>query len=579
VSLNSILADEMRERAVWLARYDAAMKGQAVALLKRLERDVVTKMSELEDFGELTQAGRARLEAIITWARSTIANAYKGVNEAAVEQLVDLAKAEVAFVERTMDKSVGVKLLDTAVTPAGIAEIVSNTMIRGNPMEDWWAGQAADLGRKFASEMRLGMLAGETLGQLIQRVRGTQAGGYEDGIMAVSRRGAAALVRTAVQTVSNNTRMKVYKDNDDVVGSLQHVSTLDDRTTDVCKARDGLRWKLNGEPIGHDMKFDQPPLHWNCRSTLIPVTKTWAEMGFDVDELTPGQRASMDGAVPADMTYEQWLKGKSEEFQNRVLGVEKAQMWRDGEITFRDLVDQTGRPLTIEEMQDRVTERDLVDEAMFEGVGEEVSGGDQPSFVSAFQRDDQGNLLYKDTDPAQLKQAHRSLTDYINEFDSEGVRQYVSSEWEDINKALLGDAETEEAQLWLSDLKSATKPLSESMLVYRGTMGASGKYGGVKEGSVLRYNAYTSTSSSFKMATHFGEKRPDPTSATSFVPVVIEMKLEKGAKAIVTNAKEMEVILAPNTRMEVVSVSENVTIKNSNGWTYEVGKLIRGVVR
>lgn len=359
MSLNSILADEMRERAVWLARYDVAMKNQMVALLKRLERDVVAKMADLEDFGELTAAGRARLEAIIVWTRSTIANAYKGVYEKSVEQLVDLARAEVAFVERTMNKAVGVQLLDTAVTPAGLSEIVSNTMVRGNPMEDWWAGQAADLGRKFAAEMRLGMVAGETLGQLIGRVRGTAANGYEDGIMAVSRRNAAALVRTAVQSVSNNTRMKVYKANDDVVGMLQHVSTLDDRTTDVCKARDGLRWKLDGEPVGHDFKFAQPPLHWNCRSTLIPVTKTWAEMGFDVDELTPKQRASMDGVVPADMTYEQWLKTKGEEFQNRVLGVEKAQMWRDGEITFRDLVDQSGRPLTIEEMQDRVTERDL----------------------------------------------------------------------------------------------------------------------------------------------------------------------------------------------------------------------------
>ena len=359
MSLNSILADDLRERAVFLARYDVTMRNRMVALLKQLERDVTRRMMDLDEFGELTAAGRQRMEAIIGWTRSTIANAYKGMNEASVEQLVNLARNEVKFVERSINQGVGVQLLDTSVTPAGLAEIVSNTMIRGNPMEEWWAGQAVDLGRKFAAEMRIGMAAGETLSQLVQRVRGTSMNGFQDGIMQTATRNAAALVRTAVQSVSNNTRMKVYKENSDVVGSLQHVSTLDDRTTDVCKARDGLRWTLDGEPIGHDMRFDQPPLHWNCRSTLIPVTKTWREMGFDVDELTPAQRASMDGAVPADMTYEKWLKTKGEGFQDRVLGQEKAQMWRDGEITFRDLVDQTGRPLTLEELQDVATVRDL----------------------------------------------------------------------------------------------------------------------------------------------------------------------------------------------------------------------------
>jgi hypothetical protein len=37
--------------------------------------------------------------------------------------------------------------------------------------------------------MRQGIFAGETKDQLIQRVRGTKAHNFEDGIMAISRRG------------------------------------------------------------------------------------------------------------------------------------------------------------------------------------------------------------------------------------------------------------------------------------------------------------------------------------------------------------------------------------------------------
>jgi hypothetical protein len=75
-------------------------------------------------------------------------------------------------------------------------------------------------------------------------------------------------------------------------------------------------------------------------------------MGFDLDELSPTQRASMDGAVSADMTYEQWLKTKGEAFQDRVLGQGKAQLWRGGHIGLRDLLDQQGRPITLTRLEE-----------------------------------------------------------------------------------------------------------------------------------------------------------------------------------------------------------------------------------
>lgn len=581
MSLNTIIADELRERAVFLARYDATMRNKMVALLKQLERDVTRRMMDLDEFGELTAAGRARMEAIITWTRSTIANAYKGIHQASVEQLVNLARNEVAFIEKTMNKGVGVQLLDTSVTPAGLAEIVSNTMVRGNPMEEWWAGQAVDLGRKFAAEMRIGMAAGETLSQLVQRVRGTSANGFSDGIMQTATRNAAALVRTAVQSVSNNTRMKVYKENEDVIGSLQHVSTLDDRTTDVCKARDGLRWKLNGEPIGHDMKFDQPPLHWNCRSTLIPVTKTWAEMGFDVDELTPGQRASMDGAVPADMTYEQWLKGKGEEFQNRVLGQEKAQMWRDGEITFRDLVDQTGRPLTLEELQDKVTERDLVDtDAMFEGSGSAVEESSSDIIVDPQTRE----LRNMGPSRAELLQSHRTLPTYVDEMKTPALEHYIAEGFTDINSFLNSgmDAEVDGTEMTLGQMadqmKRLSKPVQSDLSVYRGTAMHSGRYDNIGVGSTIDYKGFVSTSRSIDEAAQFADKSKDNGSEKTVV--MLEISLPKGQRAIITNAAEAEVILPADTRLVVESVEQDVVLnrRSSYGGPLTINKFIRARV-
>jgi hypothetical protein len=40
-----------------------------------------------------------------------------------------------------------------------------------------------------------------------------------------------------------------------------------------------------------------------------------------------------------------------------VLGAGKADLWRRGKITFRDLLDQNGRPLTTEELRAKAARR------------------------------------------------------------------------------------------------------------------------------------------------------------------------------------------------------------------------------
>jgi len=99
----------------------------------------------------------------------------------------------------------------------------------------------------------------------------------------------------------------------------------------------------------------------NCRSMLLPVLKKWDELGSPAlakfKEFPKGQRASMDGLVPADLTYSDWLKKKElagPEFANKLLGKGKAQLWRDGKITLQQLVDNSGQPFTLKELKKTV---------------------------------------------------------------------------------------------------------------------------------------------------------------------------------------------------------------------------------
>ncbi|MDE3957705.1 phage head morphogenesis protein, partial [Glaesserella parasuis] len=61
-------------------------------------------------------------------------------------------------------------------------------------------------------------------------------------------------------------------------------------------------------------------------------------------------RASQDSPVSEQINYENWLKSKSPEQQDQVLGKGKADLWRRGVITFADMLDQSGRPLTLKDL-------------------------------------------------------------------------------------------------------------------------------------------------------------------------------------------------------------------------------------
>jgi hypothetical protein len=59
----------------------------------------------------------------------------------------------------------------------------------------------------------------------------------------------------------------------------------------------------------------------------------------------------MDGQVPADITFDKWLRGKDKAFQNNMLGVGKAKLWRARRITLQQLVDMRGNPLSLQQIE------------------------------------------------------------------------------------------------------------------------------------------------------------------------------------------------------------------------------------
>lgn len=90
-----------------------------------------------------------------------------------------------------------------------------------------------------------------------------------------------------------------------------------------------------------------PPLHFNCRCVRIPVVKSWRDLGFDIDEVPEGTRASMDGQVPETQTYGAWLKTQPASVQDEALGPKRAELFRGGMTVDRFVRD--GRVVRLDE--------------------------------------------------------------------------------------------------------------------------------------------------------------------------------------------------------------------------------------
>lgn len=90
------------------------------------------------------------------------------------------------------------------------------------------------------------------------------------------------IARTEITRASNEASEEAYIQSG-VVEEKEYLAELDDKTSEICQHMDGKTFKL-GEPImekgqtiaGYTNNYEtamHPPLHPNCRSTLIPVIK------------------------------------------------------------------------------------------------------------------------------------------------------------------------------------------------------------------------------------------------------------------------------------------------------------------
>lgn len=320
--------------------------------IKILEKAMIRQGQELRRIlssVDITDFSRARAEALINEVARILGDIHSPARKELITDMEQIGIYQAGFEVAALDAvSNGITFTipsDTQVIQAVRLNPLSIKGASGGKLLDTFLEDfsASDI-NMMTGAIRQGFFEGKTTQQIIQSLIGTKANKYKDGLLDISRRNAETITRTSVQHAAMQGSMMAMMENEDVLKGYRWISTLDSRTSSVCRSLDGVVFRFGKGPV--------PPAHANCRSRITP------ELDDDLKWLDEGStRSSKDGYVSADLSYYEWLKTQPQDFIVDALGKSRAALFTKGGIDAKEFarlnLGRNFEPLTLAEMRDK----------------------------------------------------------------------------------------------------------------------------------------------------------------------------------------------------------------------------------
>lgn len=379
------LLDELTLHALQLQQIANNQDVVLAKFYKNLSDDLLTQVNKYDFANAKGNKLKAKyIRSLMKEGSKSIENSHKLIQQAVRDGLISVGDLETQFAIGSLNKAVTgtgtIKIASETLSPKKISSIADNLIVEGIPQSQVWGRHSKRVQEKFKDAVRTSWQNNEDIETLSGRIRGTSANKYKDGILNVSKNQANTLARTSISSVSNRTREETYLANSDVIKGVQFLAHLDSNTTHICRAYSGDQWLYEDGGYrniegGHE--YRQPPLHFNCRSTMLPLLKTSAELKATVPakwERIPKDKRKTVGKVlgpkvcHSPCTYrdaDEWLKSQGKGVRKQVLGSDKAvALWEAGKVTMSRFVTQKGRSRTPDEVANLYAQKELVPETV-----------------------------------------------------------------------------------------------------------------------------------------------------------------------------------------------------------------------
>lgn len=312
------LRTELDALAAAIAEAQAAGVEVTPAILSR-GRTAIPNVQALkgETYAEAAERVRRRYDALLAqteaelarygrFAEGVIANGQR----AAATTALGTAEGVLAAARGTPPP--GVATAFNRLPVAAIEELVGN-LGDGRPLRELLDG----LGEQASAAARQALIEG--LGKGLsprQLAREFRLGTNTSAVRAL------LISRTEINRAYRDSTLATYRQNAGVVSGWRWVCAGSKRTCPACWAKHGAVYPLD-RPFGS---------HPACRCCAVPVTKSWAELGFGDD--IPDTR-------PAIPDRDELFGKLTEAERRRVLGATVYALWEAGEVDLADMATPT----------------------------------------------------------------------------------------------------------------------------------------------------------------------------------------------------------------------------------------------
>ena len=347
LTVNERLLSRSIRHQIFVLGYASKEAARIEKLLRVVQRDIeaqiIERLRRVQGRGyDLGPANSKRLRALYTAIDEILTDEYSELYRQNRDELYGFVAREADFERRLLQTVVPIEVGTVLPSVQALRSAVVSRPFQGNTLRQWY-GSLRDAQRQaLRRSVNIGIVEGESIEEIVGRVVGSRG---------VQFRGGG---RTAVHSTATQARELLYPQNRSLIKGVQMVATLDGRTTPYCRAIDGKVFDVDEGP--------RPPFHVNCRTTTVPITRSLRELGIaDIGRYSPSTRASMNGQVPASLTYPNWFKQQSGAFQREVLGARRYRMYQAGLTNITRFADREGRLYTLSELYRR--ERDIAQAA------------------------------------------------------------------------------------------------------------------------------------------------------------------------------------------------------------------------
>jgi len=271
-------------------------------------------------------------------------------------ELIEFGTDTAGNTTNTLNKGFGNFFQAEPITRTASADIVLSKPIIGNAiLKDMWGNLTSAEKTRIEEHIRKGLASGLKESEIVDTMSKT---------FNLTRSHSSAIVVTATTSVYAQVDQAVYEQNKAFLLGYQYVAVLDSRTSKICSHRDGQIYPVTD-------KSHLPPAHINCRSTTIPVPKSWEDLlkndavrqarFVNTAQLTPDQILDYDvkaskwftGTPFAKVTYNDWLKRQPEDVQLIHLGdFDKLRMFQNNQLEVKQFVSPKGMSLGKRELRE-----------------------------------------------------------------------------------------------------------------------------------------------------------------------------------------------------------------------------------